>query len=251
MLAIWFITQYKSMGSPLTVQLIEIGPGKGTLMRDMLRTLNRFDYIRQAIESVYLVEPSPTLRLHQQSTLSNYSKIHWTDAIEDVPEEFSFIIVHELLDALPVFKFQLADKKWKEIKVDYGKDGSFIYALDKNETEASAALLNSGHGSLRYDPSLFQEGDQIEVSPEVWRISAEIADRVQTFGGSALFVDYGKDGISDNSVRGVKDHQFCGILDKVGECDITADVDFGLVRDACSGSCDVYGPIKFGIFSNI
>ncbi|TQV92311.1 hypothetical protein V2A60_007003 [Cordyceps javanica] len=131
LIGIWFIAEWMSQGRPKDgVQLIEVGPGRGTLMDDMLRTISRFPAMANSIEAVYMVEASPELRSTQKELLCgpgtptteskagyhstgkyNNLPIVWTQTIKSVPMESSktpFIIAHEFFDALPIHSFQSA-----------------------------------------------------------------------------------------------------------------------------------------------
>ncbi|KAJ2970608.1 hypothetical protein NQ176_g8109 [Zarea fungicola] len=131
LIGVWFIAEWMSQGRPKEgVQLIEVGPGRGTLMDDVLRTISRFPALANSVEAVYMVEASPELRSAQKDLLcgqgapSTESKagyhstgkydglpIVWTQTIKSVPQEASktpFIIAHEFFDALPIHSFQTA-----------------------------------------------------------------------------------------------------------------------------------------------
>ncbi|CAL3965713.1 unnamed protein product [Diplocarpon coronariae] len=128
LIAVWFVAEWMGQGrKTMGVELIEIGPGRGTLMDDMLRTLKNFKPMAQSIEAVYLVEASPALRDAQKQLLcgdapmeetsighrsvSKYASIPviWTENIRFVPsnqDKSPFIVAHEFFDALPIHAFQ-------------------------------------------------------------------------------------------------------------------------------------------------
>ncbi|OAA59383.1 DUF185 domain protein [Cordyceps fumosorosea ARSEF 2679] len=131
LIGIWFVAEWMSQGRPKDgVQLIEVGPGRGTLMDDMLRTISRFPDMANSIEAVYMVEASPELRSTQKDLLCgpgtptteskagyhstgkyNNLPIVWTQTIKSVPMEHNktpFIVAHEFFDALPIHSFQSA-----------------------------------------------------------------------------------------------------------------------------------------------
>jgi NADH dehydrogenase [ubiquinone] 1 alpha subcomplex assembly factor 7 len=118
MMGIWYIQhwQHQLKGQKLQsvngkFQLVELGPGRGTLMMDMLRTMSQFEFIYRNVERVCLVEPSPFLRTLQKETLIPFSekglKIDWFDRVEDIPPQYSFWMAHEVFDAMPVYLFQV------------------------------------------------------------------------------------------------------------------------------------------------
>ncbi|UKZ78122.1 hypothetical protein TrVFT333_005856 [Trichoderma virens FT-333] len=131
LLGIWFIAEWMSQGRPSKgVQLIEVGPGRGTLMDDMLRTIQRFPAMANSIENVFMVEASRELRETQKKLLcgpdapsteskagchspSKYGSapIVWTETIKSIPiepDKTPFIVAHEFFDALPIHTFQSA-----------------------------------------------------------------------------------------------------------------------------------------------
>jgi NADH dehydrogenase [ubiquinone] 1 alpha subcomplex assembly factor 7 len=128
-------------------------------------------------------------------------RIEWYGDLTVVPKDrWSFTIAHEFFDALPVHKFELTDKGWREIMVDIDQDPNstfhFRYVLATKSTGASTALLSP--------PERFKEfklGDRIEISPETYRYGNELAKRIHGAGGTALIIDYGRDHISSNSLR--------------------------------------------------
>lgn len=131
LVGIWFIAEWINQGRPKAgVQLIEVGPGRGTLMDDMLRTIQRFPAMADSIDAVYMVEASRELREAQKKLLCgpdatsteskvgshsaskyNHRPIVWTDTIKSIPYESNrmpFIVAHEFFDALPIHSFQSA-----------------------------------------------------------------------------------------------------------------------------------------------
>ncbi|GAB0137417.1 hypothetical protein EsDP_00005682 [Epichloe bromicola] len=131
LVGLWFIAEWMSQGRPSQgVQLIEVGPGRGTLMDDMLRTIRRFPAMADSIEHVFMVEASPQLRDAQKKLLcgpdaqftqcdfgvqSNGRHIGkpvvWAESLKSIPieaEKVPFIVAHEFFDTLPIHTFQSA-----------------------------------------------------------------------------------------------------------------------------------------------
>ena len=109
LVAIWYVQQFQ-LANPSSVQLVELGPGRGTLMYDMLNSLEQFPFIYSRINKVAMVEASPYLRTVQKKKLSRFvDRVHieWFDRIEDVPKEFSYYTAHEFFDALSVYQFKV------------------------------------------------------------------------------------------------------------------------------------------------
>ncbi|KAF8931199.1 NADH dehydrogenase [ubiquinone] complex I, assembly factor 7 [Podila verticillata] len=264
LLGIWFLIQWQNIGKPSRVQLVELGPGRGTLMMDMLRAASRFKEFRKAISGVHLVEASPGLRKLQRQTLCGIPiaeeqigggsregitsaqrpdglEISWHDVFDDLPGECSLVIAHEFFDALPIYKFEKTTEGWRELVVDLEEDESSPYhlrfVLAPGPTQASRAFAE--HPA--YDH--FQPGDRIEISPDSFRVAHEMAKHMNKNGGSALIVDYGKDHIQGDTLRGIHKHKFTHVLTQPGNVDLSADVDFKYLKQATEELVDCHGSI--------
>ncbi|KAF9352341.1 NADH dehydrogenase [ubiquinone] complex I, assembly factor 7 [Mortierella sp. NVP85] len=264
LLGIWFLVQWTNIGKPSRIQLAELGPGRGTLMMDMLRAASRFKEFRNAITGVHLIEASPGLRRVQRQTLcgipiseeqigggspegitaavrSDGLQILWHDVFADLPAECSMIVAHEFFDALPIYKFEKTADGWRELVVDLEEEESSPYhlrfVLAPGPTQASKAIAE--HPA--YDH--FQPGDRIEVSPDSFRVMLEMAQHINKNSGSALIVDYGKDHIQGDTLRGIHKHKFTHVLTQPGNVDLSADVDFQYLKQAAEGLVDCHGSV--------
>ncbi|KAF9329796.1 NADH dehydrogenase [ubiquinone] complex I, assembly factor 7 [Podila minutissima] len=264
LLGIWFLIQWQNIGKPSRVQLVELGPGRGTLMMDMLRAASRFKEFKKAISGVHLVEASPGLRKLQRQTLCDIPiseeqigggsregitsaqrpdglQISWHDVFDDLPGECSLIVAHEFFDALPIYKFEKTTEGWRELVVDLEEEESSPYhlrfVLAPGPTQASRAFAE--HPA--YDH--FQPGDRIEISPDSFRVAHEMAKHMNKHGGSALIVDYGKDHIQGDTLRGIHKHKFTHVLTQPGNVDLSADVDFEYLKQATEELVDCHGSV--------
>uniref|UniRef100_A0A804QTJ8 Protein arginine methyltransferase NDUFAF7 n=1 Tax=Zea mays TaxID=4577 RepID=A0A804QTJ8_MAIZE len=146
MIGVWAMCLWEQMGKPAKVNLIELGPGRGTLLADLLRGSAKFANFTKAL-SINLVECSPTLQKIQYNTLKcedehvgdgkrTVSKICgapvcWHASLEQVPSGSpTIIIAHEFYDALPIHQFQKASRGWCEKMVDIAED-SFLFNLPR------------------------------------------------------------------------------------------------------------------------
>lgn len=252
MVAVWVINEWQKIGSPKPLQLIELGPGRGTMMTDILRvfkSLRLSDCI-----SCHLVEISPELSKIQAHLLCVESKDHvnnslsyksgitknnitvnWYRDVRDVPRKFSFILAHEFFDALPVHKFQKTKEGWREVLIDIDDNSSekLRYVLSRSSTPASKLFIKEN-----------ETRDQVEVSPYSGVIMQHIADRLEDDGGIALVVDYGHDGSKTDTFRGFRHHQLHEPLVEPGSADLTADVDFSYLRDNVKDKLVTFGPVN-------
>ncbi|CAG9782488.1 unnamed protein product [Diatraea saccharalis] len=242
--AIWFYAETQKMcpGKPLNI--VELGPGKGTLMVDFLRVLNRLGYQPNDL-SLHLVEISSTMQGVQASRLCishramdldsphnyegetlNGTKVYWYNDLKKVPCDFSWYIAHEFFDVLPIHKFEKKEDGWRELLIDIDKEEKLYYRISAKETQAVKMLLR---------PPL-DTGDrtEIEVSARGLGLARQLAERVDKFGGLALIADYGHEGEKEDTFRAFRKHKVVNPLENPGESDLTADVDFAQLKIAAS-----------------
>jgi NADH dehydrogenase [ubiquinone] 1 alpha subcomplex assembly factor 7 len=221
------------------VNLVELGPGRGTLMADVLRAASVIPAFRAAIR-VHLIEMSPILRQRQEDTLSACGvPVQWHDHPMEMPWAPSIIIANEFFDALPVHQAVKVPGGWHERTV--GLDGDrIVFAL---RPELMWRLDEALPPGIRAAPT----GAVFE-----WRrdwLMRHVARRAAQYG-AALVIDYGhlESRIGD-TLQAVSRHGFAGPLDAPGEADLTAHVDFQALREAAAGEgARVHGPLTQGEF---
>ncbi|MGA7810718.1 class I SAM-dependent methyltransferase [Bradyrhizobium sp.] len=240
LLGLWAASVWKSMGSPSSLRLIELGPGRGTMMADALRALRVLPPLYQTL-SVHLVEINPLLRDKQKEALSGTRDIAWHDSIDDVPEGPSVILANEYFDALPIHQVVRRETGWHERVIDIDDSGKLIFATAADPLPRFEVLL----------PPLVRAAPVGAVFE--WRPDAEImkiASRVRDQIGAALIIDYGH-ARSDagDTFQAVMRHAFTDPLKAPGLADITAHVDFqALSRAAEDVGARVHGPVTQGEF---
>ncbi|MCF6305628.1 MAG: SAM-dependent methyltransferase [Rhodobacteraceae bacterium] len=219
MLGIWLIQAWQDQGAPERFVLAELGPGRGTLMADILRVAAQFPEFLDAMQ-IALVETSPVLRQIQSNALKNHSIMH-LDRVEQIPDLPLVLVANEFFDALPIEQYVFSDAGWQERRVDF-QDGRFEFLLAK---PVQNAVLD------RLFPDL-PNGILVETSPLSLKIAREIGRRIRRFGGAALLIDYGDlSGVSD-TFQAVKDHSSSSPLTFQGQSDLTAHVQFQPLCDA-------------------
>ncbi|XP_059060960.1 protein arginine methyltransferase NDUFAF7 homolog, mitochondrial [Achroia grisella] len=260
MVAIWFFSETQKMGPGKPLQIVELGPGKGTLMFDILRVLHRIGYKAQDL-SLHLVEISETMQNIQASRLCishratdlklpyNYEgetasgiKVYWYNDLKKVPNNFSWYIAHEFFDVLPVHKFEKTVNGWREILIDLDSADKLRYRISAEETKSVKTLIR---------PPL-DAGDrtELEISARSLGIARQLAQRVDEYGGIALIADYGHEGEKGDTFRAFHKHKVVDPLETPGANDLTADVDFTQLRIAAAKSpgaenyAIVLGPVK-------
>ena len=199
--------------APRPVCLAELGPGRGTLMADMLRVARTVPDFPEAL-SVHLVEASPVLREAQRKTISRPLRHH--DSVESLPRVPLFLVANEFFDALPVRQFQRDGAAWRERMVGIDSDGTLTLGLsDQVSPESLAERLNDA-----------RDGDIVEIRPAADAIAGEIGARIAELGGLALVIDYGGERSLGDTLQAVRDHKSVPPLTNPGMADLTAHVDF-------------------------
>ncbi|KAM9356206.1 protein arginine methyltransferase NDUFAF7, mitochondrial isoform 2-T2 [Pholidichthys leucotaenia] len=218
LVGVWIISEWMGAGRPKQLQLVELGPGKGSLAADIIRVLDQLrSVLGGALVSLHLVEVSPALSLLQAQNLTGERNreadsedepvyrhgetaaglpVSWYRRLEDVPAGFSMFVAHEFFDALPIHKFQAGERR-----------------------------------------------DHVEVCAEGGVIVQQLSRRIMEDGGAALIADYGHDGTKTDTFRGFKGHQLHDVLSSPGSADLTADVDFGFLRRMAGGDVACLGPV--------
>jgi SAM-dependent MidA family methyltransferase len=233
MVGVWIADLWSRAGRP-AFRYIELGPGRGTLAADALRTMARFGCTPQA---VHLVETSPTLRAAQAARLP--AAIHHDD-IDDLPGEDAVIIVaNEFFDALPVHQYIRTIGGWRERMVE--RQGGRLIAV-AGDTPAD----DNVPASLRSNP----QGSIVETAPASAAIMQRCAFRLARHGGAMLAIDYGYRGpAAGDTLQAVKAHGFADPFADPGEVDLTAHVDFTALADAARGvGIGIAGPVGQGVW---
>ncbi|OYU76629.1 MAG: methyltransferase [Alphaproteobacteria bacterium PA3] len=231
LVGLWVAQSWLDLGSPSPFNLIELGPGRGTLMADMLRVCDRVPGFMAALH-LHLVETNPALREAQRAALRTQPAL-WHDSLNDVPQGDSFIIANEFLDCLPVRQFVRGEQGWHEKLIGVGAEARLTFGLGPALAEPPAcASPDDEIGAVR------------EVAPGLEGLVESLAERLRTGCGRALIIDYGDlSGQAGDSLQALYRHQKIHALDHVGEADLTAHVDFAaLISHAKACGLGTSGP---------
>ncbi|MDF2095032.1 class I SAM-dependent methyltransferase [Aquibaculum arenosum] len=237
LLGLWCAERWQAMGEPSRIMLVELGPGRGTLMADALRAAALLPAFRAAID-LHLIENSPTLREAQARSLSP-TQVTWHDTLSALPEGPLLLIANEFFDALPIRQFQRTAVGWAERRIGLSPDGqSLSWGLGASLPAMPELPQEAPEGAIR------------EICPAARTIVADLARRVSTHGGAALIVDYGYTGGSaGDSLQALRHHSPDDPLAHPGDADITAHVDFqALAQAAAAAGAEVHGPVEQGTF---
>ncbi|WP_420558091.1 class I SAM-dependent methyltransferase [Roseovarius sp.] len=211
-------------GAPNPVALVELGPGRGTLMADALRATRGVPGFHDALQ-VHLVETSPALRARQAETLSAHAPA-WHDSADTLPDLPALSIANEFFDALPIRQFQRQGDGWCERVVGLSDD---TLALGLNAKRIEPTLAH------RLDDTT--DGDIVETCPAAAPVIDALARRIAAHGGAALIIDYGDWRSLGDTLQAVQGHDRADILAAPGLADLSAHVDFEALTDAARGTC--------------
>jgi NADH dehydrogenase [ubiquinone] 1 alpha subcomplex assembly factor 7 len=237
LIGLWAASAWHLMGQPENVRLIELGPGRGTMMLDALRAAQVVPAFRQAIV-LHMIEISPALREKQQQAMSTLDvPSMWHETLEEVPDGPAIIVANEFFDALPVNQAIKQFNGWYERVVEIDGNDALAFGIANEiiplfEQLVPAAVRDAPIGAI------------YEWRPD--NLPLVIGRRVMQQGGAALIVDYGH-AKSDHgeTLQAVGNHTFVNPLIDPGTVDLTAHVDFRAFADAAeSMGASIHGPVE-------
>ncbi|MBI1364775.1 MAG: class I SAM-dependent methyltransferase [Alphaproteobacteria bacterium] len=240
LIGMWLVQSWIDMGEPKAFNLIELGPGRGVLMADILRAAQlRPAFLKAA--SIFLVETSGRLRHEQQRRLRDLSaRPLWADEFSEIPPAPFLLVANEFFDCLPVRQFEKTETGWRERLIGLNEDGTALaFTRAKTPPLPGVAL-----------PENAETGAVFELCESAASLAREIAVSLVEQGGRALIIDYGHlgEGAGD-TLQAVRRHAYWPVLASPGKADITAHVDFdALARAGVDAGAAAWGPTPQGVF---
>ncbi|BCW88577.1 hypothetical protein sos41_17180 [Alphaproteobacteria bacterium SO-S41] len=263
MIGLCLIDHWERAGSPTRIHLVELGPGRGTLMADILRAAKLRPAFIDAAQ-LTLVETSPALRARQVETLKGHTP-SWADNFDAIPLDAPlYLVANEFFDALPIRQFVRTNGAWHERFVALDDAGNFTWGLSSTVIpgEAAGGVRDPGPRRLDTAPSHVGPGSPLrsgrdndgrneeaifELNEPTREIGAQIGTALNTHTGLALIIDYGHAATAfGDTLQAVKAHRFTNPLEAPGEADLTAHVDFQALAE--SSSATAHGPVTQGAF---
>ncbi len=242
LIGLWLVQSWIDMGTPEAFNLVELGPGRGVLMQDILRAAKLRPAFLDAAH-VWLVETSGRLRHEQQRRLRDAGiATDWADAFSDIPQAPTLVVANEFFDCLPVRQFVRSGSGWRERMVGVNGTGTALdFTLCKTPPLPTTPLP---------DPDAVDEGAIFEINENAEAMTDEIARTLVQHGGRALIIDYGHlHGGAGDTLQSVRGHAYWPALSSPGRADITAHVNFErLARAAFAAGAAAHGPISQGAF---
>jgi SAM-dependent MidA family methyltransferase len=268
LIGLWLLETWSRMGRPSPVRLVEMGPGDGTLISDILRAARLLPDFLEAAD-LWLVEVSPPLRAVQAATLADAPLApRWADRLEAVPAGAPLLLVaNEVLDCLPARQFVRTEGGWAERMVGLDEQANLAFglrALSPLPLDGGGAGGGGDYGGGRHadlatfgtaftpipDPSpiegegSYPPGTVVESSPAQAALGSEIGHRVARDGGAALLIDYGRDAPGPgDTLQALKAHTKVSPLAEPGQADLTVWADFPAVLAAAAEAGAATGPI--------
>jgi SAM-dependent MidA family methyltransferase len=236
LLGLWAATVWTRLGCPACVRLVEMGPGHGFMITDVLRAARASPGFLDAIE-LWLVETSAPLRGCQSETLAGLASPHWAATLDETPEDAPIILLaNEVLDCLPIHQAVFGRDGWRERRVGLGQDRSLSFV-------AGGALTPPNLGQALTTNA--RPGAVAEWSPMLAELGRKVGTKVTRSRGAALFIDYGHStpGLGD-TLQAVRNHCKEDPLAHPGAADLTAHVDFQVFLAAAGSSGAWTGPIR-------
>ncbi|HTV34708.1 MAG TPA: SAM-dependent methyltransferase [Methylocella sp.] len=236
LIGLWCVAVWQAMGAPSPCLLVELGPGRATLMADALRATRRVPAFLPSLD-LHLVETNALLRAAQAARLAAAGLAPgWHSRVETLPDGPAVIIANEFFDCLPVRQFVRGRDGWHERLVGLHAKGGLCFGL---APDCQAGLAGSG-----------EDGDVREISLAAVGLMQRLAARLVAQGGVLLIIDYGYEGPGrGETLQAVRGHRYADPLAEPGEADLTAHVDFAALAAAARGAgAKVHGPVPQGIW---
>ncbi len=227
-IGLWLVDAIDKMPASDDYNIIELGPGRGTLMADILRSMAKFKSKYKL--NIHMVELSPKLVQMQREKLASFEgQITWHENLDGLKTSINsspcLFVANEFFDALPISQYEFLDGAWYERMVGV-KDGKIGPTLSMQA--AKVALPN-----ILKDRAV--DGAIFEQSPASLFYLGKIIEVLKRNGGVALIIDYGHDGHGfGDSLQAVKAHKYAKIFKNLGKQDITAHVNFTSLKEAAN-----------------
>ena len=231
LIGLWAAHEWQQMGAPASLALVEIGPGRGTLMADALRATQSVPGFAAATD-LHFIEASPVLRRHLEEKFEQQGPV-FLDQLEDLPTHQPFILIaNEWLDSLPALQYVQVGDDWYERVIGLDERGNLTFGL---RAEPAPASLDFGSAEA-----------MVEIQPGLKTLIETLSGKLSAVSGRALFIDYGSAADTPgDTLRSYKEGQQIHPLQAPGQSDLTVDVDFArLKRLSEAAGLKTSGPVS-------
>ncbi len=217
LVGIWLVNAWKTLGEPESFNLLELGPGKGTLIKDIWRSTMVFPEFQNAVK-LLLFEKSNILRKIQTHNLRKVP-VEWVNDLESITKKPIICFSNEFFDALPVRQFTMKNQTVLEKKVSLNKNKEIQFEFF--EVNRDSKIITEKNNLI--------EGTIIERSDLQFEILKCLCEKLKNNGGCLLIIDYGSELGQVDTLQGMHKNKYCDFLAKPGEVDLTSHVNFGLI----------------------
>jgi len=211
---------WMDQGAPDDFHLLELGPGRGTLMSDILRATRSVPGLHHAAD-ITLFEASQTMRQRQTETLAEYH-VNWITSIDELANKPIFVVANEFFDALPIRQYVRAGDAWHER----------LIGLQNRELGFGLSPVAQTGDYLNMRLKNTNDGDIVEIAETAQAMIAKLSQHIQSNGGCALIIDYGDWTSKGDTLQAVMGHKYSNVLEALGDADLTAHVDFEQIAQA-------------------
>ena len=218
MIGIWCVAFWEKLGKPKNINIVELGPGEGSLCMTLIKVFSRFKIFNNALE-IKLLEKSKFLKQIQECKISS-NKVKWIKNINEIKNGPTIFLANEFFDALPIKQFILKKNIWHERFVKYINKKKIIF-YDKK-----ANLNNLNHLAQL---GLIKKQKIIEFPIEAIKYLKSVSEIIKKYDGGMICFDYGYKKVKmSNSLQSVKKHNYSNLLSNIGNTDITHHINFNL-----------------------
>ena len=229
-IGVWCVNLWQLIGSPADIALVELGPGNGTLISDILRITKNVDGFHNAI-SVHLIELNNNLRQKQRAALDQFADIkkYWHNDASNLPQKPAIFIANEFFDALPISQYIRRKDSWYAIHID-------VTRPDLDLAFCEIPIDQKTHDIIENEYAHVPRNGIIEISDMSSYIIKQIADHIVKYDGGGLFIDYGYEDSNNrlfiSSLQAVKSHKYHSPFADLGAVDLSSYVNFTALKDA-------------------
>lgn len=235
MIGVWSVNCWQLLGSPKKFKLVELGPGNGTLTKDMLKVFKNFPSFMKALD-LNLVEMNKNLEKLQRQNLK--SKAKWHKNIKNIKSGPIIFIANEFFDSLPIKQYQYVYKNWYERIIYITKENTFGIKLSSRPQKMNLIknlnLKNIENGAI------------LECPQYTLKYIDQVCKLIKKYKGAALIIDYGYNQTTiGNSLQAIRTHKKTSIFDRLGYTDLSSHVNFELlIGVAKKNNLSTHGPIS-------
>ncbi len=221
MIAIWMVSTWEKLGKPKNFNIIELGPGDGSLIKILIKVFKKFPKFNR-IKKIYLLEISNFLKKVQKEKICK-GEVKWIKDLKHINKGPVIFFGNEYFDAIPIKQFKF-NKNILFEKFYLLKENNKIKETFKRASTKDVKIIKS------YDA--LKNLQFIEYPKFGLKELEKIIKKISKLNGCLLMIDYGYlKPSSRNTLQSVMRHKKNYVLDNLGEADITSHVNFALLKE--------------------